>query len=89
VTQLTVRGFEPRLERALKELAEREGISLSQAAVKLMRRGAGIERATRIERATPADESLDWLCGRWSDDEARAFDEAVSVFEAVDQEHWR
>jgi hypothetical protein len=85
VTQLTVRGFDPALERRLRELAEREGLSLSQAAVKLMRRGAGLEAAA----SDVVGDSLDWLFGSWSEEDASAFDEAVRVFEELDPELWR
>ena len=40
--QLTVRGFDDDLERSIRQLARREGISLNQAALKLLRRGAGL-----------------------------------------------
>jgi len=42
MTQLTVRGFDRVLERQIKKLAKEMGVSLSQAAVELMRRGAGL-----------------------------------------------
>ena len=42
VNQLTVRGFDGDLGEVLSRLAKREGISLNQAAVKLLRKGAGL-----------------------------------------------
>lgn len=45
MTQLTLRGFDPALENCLRELAARDNSSLNKAALKLMRRGAGLEAA--------------------------------------------
>ncbi len=43
MTQLTLRGLDPELEKRLRELAARDQLSLNKAALKLMRRGAGLE----------------------------------------------
>ena len=40
--QLTVRGFDDELAEAIRQLARRDGTSLNQAALKLLRRGAGL-----------------------------------------------
>ena len=42
MNQLTVRGFDDELSAAVIRLAKREGISLNQAALKLLRKGAGL-----------------------------------------------
>ena len=42
MNRLTVRGFDDALSARLSQLAEREGISLSKAALRLMRKGAGL-----------------------------------------------
>ena len=55
--QLTVRGFDDDLERAIRQLARRERISLNQAALKLLRRGAGLpdgQGATAETSAKPS-----------------------------------
>ena len=41
--QLTIRGFDKRLEREIRELAAREGVSLNKAVLRLLRRGAGLK----------------------------------------------
>lgn len=40
--QLTVRGFDDELTRRIRQLASRKGISLNRAALRLLRRGAGL-----------------------------------------------
>lgn len=84
--QLTVRGFDSELERRLRELAEREGLSLSQAALRLLRRGAGLEPLP--VGTTHVGHALDAFFGVWSDDEARAFEEALAPTERIDPDLW-
>ena len=42
VKQLTIRGLGDELTRAIRRLANRDDTSLNRAAVKLLRRGAGL-----------------------------------------------
>ena len=85
--QLTVRGFDDDLERAIRQLARGEGVSLNQAALKLLRRGAGLPDGQGDGRTI--GDGLDDLFGSWSQDEADAFDAALEVFESVDESAWR
>ena len=85
--QLTVRGFDDDFERIIRQLARREGISLNQAALKLLRRGAGLPDGQGDGRTI--GDALDDLFGSWSQDEADTFDAALEVFESVDESAWR
>ncbi len=85
--QLSVRGFDPELSEALQSLARENGISLSQAALRLMKKGAGIvEGGAGRERI---GNSLDRFFGTMSDAEAAEFEEAVRPCNEVDEEFWR
>ena len=42
MNQLTVRGFDDELAERIRRLAKREGTSLNQAALKLLRKGPGL-----------------------------------------------
>ena len=81
--QLTVRGFDDDLSDRLRQLAHREGISLNQAALRLMRRGAG------LPDGRPIGNSLDHLAGSWTKAEAEAFNKELEVFETIDEELWK
>ncbi len=85
--QITIRGFGPELERLVRELADREGISLNQAVLRLLRKGAGLERPKAAENVVGS--SLDDLIGTWSDEEAQEIMEAVQDFETIDESLWR
>ena len=42
MNQITVRGFDDELADHIRRLAERDGTSLNRAALKLLRKGAGM-----------------------------------------------
>jgi hypothetical protein len=87
VRQLTLRGFDPELERRIQKVARDEGISLNQAVLRLLRKGAGLDTVKEDDDVVGA--ALDDLIGTWSDEEAEEFDRAVSDFDAIDEEMWR
>ena len=80
--QLTVRGFDDELSDRLRRLAHREGISLNEADLRLMRRGAG------LPDGRPIGNSLDHLAGSWTEAEAAAFDQELEVLGTIDEELW-
>ena len=85
--QLTVRGFDPELERRLRRTARVKGISLSKAALDFMCRGAGIP--VEEPQSNTIGDGLDAFIGSWSDAEEREVLDAIRVFEVVDEELWR
>ena len=86
VNQLTVRGYDDELSAAIHGLAKREGISLNRAALRLLRKGAGITGGERSPNAIGS--SLDDLFGAWTRAEAESLDSALEVFETVDESAW-
>jgi hypothetical protein len=84
--QLTIRGFDAELRKRLQSLATTEGVSLNQAALRLMRRGAGLGPAG--ERSDIVGTSLDHLAGTWTAAEAREVEKAGAAFESVDDDLW-
>ena len=87
MNQLTVRGFDDELSERIRRLAKRDGTSLNQAALKLLRKGAGL--ADPAQKADTVGASLDHLIGSWSDDEAAELDTALDEFETIDESAWR
>jgi hypothetical protein len=87
MNQLTVRGFDDDLSASVRRLAKREGISLNQAALKLLRRGAGLTDG--MERADTVGSSLDHLIGTWTAAEADEIDDALKEFETIDEAAWK
>ena len=86
-TQLTIRGFEGELELCLRRLARERDISLNEAALVLMRRGAGLE--TTQDPPDVVGDSLDHVMGTWSAEEAAEFAEATRDFDRIGESIWR
>lgn len=87
IKQLTVRGFDRELERCLHEVARTQGVSLNQAALILLRKGAGLGEAQPRSNAVGA--SLDHLIGSWSREEEEEFLKAVGELGEIDPSLWR
>ena len=87
MNQLTVRGFDDELAERIRRLAKRDGTSLNQAALKLLRKGAGL--ADPAQKADTVGASLDHLIGSWSDDEAAELEAVLQEFEVIDEDAWR
>ena len=87
MNQLTVRGFDDELSERIRRLAKRDGTSLNQAALKLLRKGAGL--ADPAQKTDTVGASLDHLIGSWSDDEAAELDAVLEEFEVIDEAAWR
>jgi hypothetical protein len=85
--QLTLRGFDKALERRLREVARTRGVSLNQAALILLREGAGLPEPRR--RARVVADTLDHLIGSWSAEEEAEFLEALGASETVDPSLWQ
>lgn len=69
----------------MRALARAEGISLNEAVLRLLRRGAGVHPG---QGADVVGDSLDHLAGTWSDGDLREFTEAVRGTEQVDESFW-
>lgn len=87
MNQITVRGFDDDLNVHLRSLAQREGISLNQAALRLLRKGAGL--AETSARPDIVGASLDHLIGTWTQAEAEELDAALEEFETMDEVAWQ
>lgn len=85
--QLTVRGFDDELRSAIQGLAQREGISLNKAALRLLRKGAGLDD-DGAGRPRIGD-SLDHFFGSWTQDQADELDDALKEFDRIDEEMWK
>ena len=84
-----IRGLDDELSASVRRLAKRDGLSMNQAALKLLRKDAGLADGTR--GAETAGSSLDDLFGTWSREEAEAeaFNAALEAFETVDESAWK
>ena len=82
MTQLTLRGFDADVERALRRLARQEGISLNQAALKLLRKGAGLSGGT----SHAIGDALDPFVGSVTEEDTELAAEALRRADEADLE---
>ncbi len=84
---LSLRGFDKELERRIRELARREGMSLNKAALTLLRRGAGLLESEHSSAAV--GDALDRFIGRWSAADERRLLKSIAPCETVDEALWK
>jgi hypothetical protein len=87
VTQLTIRGFDRELERRIRNLARSKGISLNQAVLQLLKKGAGLPNLQ--SESNVIGDSLDDLAGTWTEEEEAEFLKAIEPFERIDEDLWK
>jgi len=75
---ITLRQIPPSIEKHLRDLARRRGSSLNKTIISLLARAPG------MDERQPKARDLSDLAGTWTEEEARAFDEAVASFEQID-----
>ena len=83
MNQLTIRDFDDELASCIRQLASREGISLNQAVLRLLRQGANLEDSK--DGINIVGSSLDHLMGTWTHEEAAAIDRALADFSRIDE----
>jgi hypothetical protein len=84
---LPLHGFDKELERRLADIARREGVSVNEAALRLLRRGAGLLEST--PPSAPVQDALDGFIGRWSEADERRFLASIDACEMVDEALWK
>ena len=87
MNQITIRDLDDELADWIRQFASREGISLNRAALRLLRRGVGLEE--RDDGADIADSSLDHLIGTWTAEESAQVNRALEDFSHVDNAMWK
>ena len=85
MSDLSLHGFDKELELRLAEIARREGVSMNEAALRLLRRGAGLADTV----TGPIGNALDGFIGRWSETDEKSLLESIAVCETVDEALWK
>lgn len=83
--QLTLRNIDADIASALQTMVREEGLSLNQAALKLLRRGL----APSVAKTETIGNSLDWFIGSWNDEDVAEFMEATKSTREIDPEFWK
>ncbi len=80
---LTLRGMDAPLASALREEAQRRGLSMNALVLELVRQGLGLAERRRRHH------DLDTLAGTWSSNEVAEFLQNTSDFETIEESLWR
>ncbi len=83
--RLPLRISDKHLERHLRAVARREGVSLKRAALILMRKGAGL---TMEGESSPIGTALDRFIGSWSEENEQEVLASITACEAIDPSLW-
>ena len=86
--QITLRGIPQEVEKKVREAAEEEGLSLNKAFLSLLERSAGIRQKEKKRRKT-LHHDLDHLSGKWTKEEADAFNRRLEVQRRIDEDQWK
>lgn len=76
MSDLSLHGFDEELERRLREIARREGVSFNEAALRLLRQGAGL--AESAVPSTAVGDALDSFIGRWSESDEKVLLDSIA-----------
>jgi hypothetical protein len=80
-SQYTLRQIPPGLDEALRRKSRREGKSLNQTALEVMKAGLAVNGESIVHR------DLNFMAGSWVEDPC--FDEAIRAQDVVDSNLWR
>jgi len=81
---ITIHGLDEHLDRTIRSLAEREGLSMNKTIKKVLRSALGLGNqgeTTRREQFTD-------LFGAWSKQDLKEFQEITADFSQVDPSDW-
>jgi len=83
---ITVRGLDDDVAESLKETAGREGKSVNQLVVDIVRERLGLKKQRKF---TAIHNDLDHLFGTWSEDEFRQIQGKIDLERKIDKELWQ
>ena len=80
---LTIHNMDADLAKAIEELANSTGLSQNKVVKKLLRRALNLS-----EQEVPKRD-VSTFFGVWAKEEANEFNEAVKIFDDIDEEMWQ
>ena len=80
---LTIHNMDADLAKAIEELARSTGLSQNKVVEKLLRRALNLSEQDVPKRDVSA------FFGVWPKEEADGFNEAIKIFDDIDEEMWQ
>lgn len=85
MSQITVRGIEPDVEKEIRRLAQKSGKSLNRVILDIIYQNSSVRKKT----TSSAAQSLSKLAGGWTKQDADAFFESIKLCRQIDEEMWK
>ena len=85
MSQITIRGIDPAVERKIRRMAKKSGKSLNHIILDMVYQATGLKKQDK----KPAAHSLKKLAGGWSEKDALEFLESIKSCEQIDEEMWK
>lgn len=82
---VTIRGIEPEISERLKSIATKQGKSVNQLMLELIKKNLGLEKEKKYSRVY---HDLDNLFGKWTEEEYESIQGKISSERRIDQELW-
>lgn len=83
---VTIRGIDAEISAKLKTLSAKQGKSINQLTVDIIKEGLGLAKEKKFTREYS---DLDGLFGRWSDDEFSEISAKIAGQRQIDAELWQ
>jgi hypothetical protein len=82
MSQITLRGLDPRTENEIRQRAKKTGKSINQIVLEMINQSTDTKRQPRAS-------SLRKLAGGWTKRDASKFSQAIKICEQIDEDMWR
>ena len=83
---VTIRGIEPEVSEKLKLTAAKQGKSINQLTIDIIKESLGLKKEKKYSREY---DDLDNLFGRWSEDEFKEIHAKIAQERQIDQDLWK
>ena len=85
MSTMTIHGLDKETERQVRAESKRTGLSLNRTLKRLLAQAV----SKKVQGRRRSREGIERLCGAWSPQEAKEFEEAVKDLRQVDPEDWK
>lgn len=84
-TSYTIHNLDNHTVNLIRQRAKQEGLSINKTLKKLIHQSLGLEIASKKKDKINFDEFV----GTWTQEEYEEFQEAVKIFDEIDEEMWK
>ncbi|MBW2205471.1 MAG: hypothetical protein JRG79_01060 [Deltaproteobacteria bacterium] len=85
MTQITLRGIDPKIDEKIRKKKKKSGKSLNRVVLDIIYKHSGLNKK---DKRPPAD-SLRKLAGGWKEKDASVFLDSIKSCEQIDEDRWK